>query len=259
MTIKTTRLHESIANQIFKTHFINHFKDNLEEVEKHHYEELVKYSNAKYLYFEEKYNKDEYLKKLKETFLRINDDEVKYVINHDQFTRLCDAAISGNFQNTVNIITNEIYTLRAKLLSDKALKNQEENCDTTSDKTNKKKGVFNNLTDAKKGKQKAFKLFTGLRKNVEGKDDQQKKDTSQATVAYQSAVVNNLYGNTEVTNNATFSTASDFKTPEGRIGELYNQLAMESDRNKILCIVNQIANLVPDKERFMKTLLSKLK
>lgn len=244
MIIKTTRLHESIANQIFKTHFINHFKDNLEEAENHHYEELVKYSNSKYLYFEEKYDKDEYLKNLKETFLRINDEEVKYVINHDQFTRLCDAAISGNFQNTVNIITNEIYMLRAKLLSDKALKKQEENCDTPRDKT-----------DKKKGKQKAF-LFAGLRKNVEGKNDQQKKESSQATVAFQ-PVVNNLCGNTGVT--ATFSTASDFKTPEERIGELYNQLATESDRNKILCIVSQIANLVPDKERFMKTLLSKLK
>ena len=256
MIIKTTRLHESNTNQIFKTHFINHFKDNLEEAEKYHYEELVKYSNSKYLYFEERYDKDEYLKKLKETFLRINDDEVKYVINHDQFTRLCDAAINGNFQNTVNIITNEIYMLRDKLFSDKALKKQEENCITLSDKTNKKKGVFDNLTDSSKGKQKAFKLFTGLRK--EGKDDQHKKDP-QATVAYQSAVVNNLCGNTGVTNNATFSAASNFKTPEERIGELNNQLAMETDSNKILYIVSQIANLVPDKERFMKTLLSKLK
>lgn len=242
MIIKTTRLHESIANQIFKTHFINYFKDNLEEAEKYHYEELVKYSNSKYLYFEERYDNGEYLKKLKETFLRINDDEVKYVINHDQFTRLCDAAISGNFQNTVNIITNEIYMLRNKLLGDK---------------TNRKKGVFDNLTDSSKGKQKAFKLFTSLRK--EGEGDQQNKDSSQATVAYQTAVANNFNGNTGVTDQVVFSTASNFKTPEERIGELYNQLAMETDGNKILYIVSQIADLVPDKERFMKTLLSKLK
>lgn len=108
-------------------------------------------------------------------------------------------------------------------------------------------------------KKKAFLLFAGLRKKTEDKTEEQQKkeDSSQATVAYQQVVANNYNGNTGVT--ATFSTASDFKTPEERIGELYNQLAMESDRNKILCIISQIANLVPDKERFMKTLLSKLK
>lgn len=107
-------------------------------------------------------------------------------------------------------------------------------------------------------KTKAFKLFAGLMKDVE--DNQLKEESStEATVAYQPAVANNLYGNTGVTNQISFSPASDFRTVEERISELYTRLMMETDRNKILYIVNQIINLVPDKEAFKKTLFSKLK
>ena len=256
MTIKTTRLHESITNQIFKTHFINYFKNNLEEMEKYHYEELVKYSNVKYLHFEERYNNNEYLKKLKETFLRINDNEIKYVINHDQFTRLCDAAINGTFQNTVDTITNEIYMLRNKLLSDNIPEKQKEINDDIDDKDSVEE-------HDKTTKKKAFKVFDKLM--VEDKSDQatkepkKEKSSSEATVAYQPAVANNLFGNTGVTNQISFSPASDFRTIEERISELFTRLMMETDRNKILYIVNQIINLVPDKEAFKKTLLSKLK
>lgn len=110
-------------------------------------------------------------------------------------------------------------------------------------------------------KTKAFKLFAGLMKDAEGgnEDNQHKEESSEATVAYQPAVVNNLYGNTGVTNQISFSPASDFRTVEERISELFTRLMMETDRNKILYIVNQIINLVPDKEAFKKTLLSKLK
>ena len=109
-------------------------------------------------------------------------------------------------------------------------------------------------------KTKAFKLFAGLMKNAEDEDDQHKEESSsEATVAYQPAVANNLYGNTGVTNQISFSPASDFRTVEERISELSTRLMMETDRNKILYIVNQIINLVPDKEAFKKTLLSKLK
>ena len=255
MTIKTTRLHESITNQIFKTHFINYFKNNLEEMEKYHYEELVKYSNVKYLHFEERYDNNEYLKKLKETFLRINDNEVKYVINHDQFTRLCDAAINGNFQNAVDTITNEIYMLRNKLLSDNIPEKQKEINDIIDDKDPIEE-------HDKTTKKKAFKLFAGLMKDAEdgNEDDQHKEESSsEATVTYQQAVANNLYGNTGVTNQISFSPASDFRTVEERISELCTRLMMETDKNKVLYIANQIINLVPDKEAFKKALLSKLK
>ena len=111
-------------------------------------------------------------------------------------------------------------------------------------------------------KTKAFKLFAGLMKDAEGgdEDNQHKEESSsEATVAYQPAVANNLYGNTGVTNQISFSPASDFRTVEERISELFTRLMMETDRNKVLYIANQIINLVPDKEAFKKTLLSKLK
>lgn len=104
-------------------------------------------------------------------------------------------------------------------------------------------------------KKKAFKLFAGIRAT----EDQPKEESSKATVAYQPSVANNLYGNTGVTNQITFSPATDFKTVEEKINELYARLMMETDRNKILYIVNKIINLVSDKEAFKKTLLSKLK
>ena len=127
--------------------------------------------------------------------------------------------------------------------------------------TNDNKSVFNKLKGGRdRSKKKAFKLFAGLMKNAEDEDDQHKeKSSSEATVAYQPAVANNLYGNTGVTNQISFSPASEFRTVEERIIELYNKLMLETDRNKILYIVNQIINLVPDKEAFKKTLLSKLK
>ena len=129
--------------------------------------------------------------------------------------------------------------------------------------TNDNKSVFNKLKGGReKNKQKAFKLFAGLMKDAESgnEDDQHKEESlSDATVAYQPAVANNLFGNTGVTNQITFSPATDFKTAEERISELFTRLMMETDRNKILYIVNQIINLVPDKEAFKKTLFSKLK
>ena len=127
--------------------------------------------------------------------------------------------------------------------------------------TNDNKSVFNKLKGGRdRSKKKAFKLFAGLMKNAEDEDDQHKeKSSSEATVAYQPAVANNLYGNTGVTNQISFSPASEFRTVEERISELFTRLMMETDRNIILYIVNQIINLVPDKEAFKKTLLSKLK
>lgn len=104
-------------------------------------------------------------------------------------------------------------------------------------------------------KKKAFKLFAGIRAT----EDQPKEESSKATVAYQPSVANNLYGNTGVTNQITFSPATDFRTVEEKINELYARLVMETDRNKILYVANQIINLVPNKESFMKTLFSKLK
>ena len=137
--------------------------------------------------------------------------------------------------------------------------NKKQNEDTVIEK----KSIFSKLKGGReKNKQKAFKLFAGLMKDAEGgnEDDQHKEEpSSEATVAYQPAVANNLYGNTGVTNQITFSPASDFRTVEEKINELYARLVMETDRNKILYIVNQIINLVPDKEAFKKALLSKLK
>ena len=133
-----------------------------------------------------------------------------------------------------------------------------------SDNNYERKEEANKLTEEKTetNKTKAFKLFAGLMKDAESwnEDDQHKEESStEATVAYQPAVANNLYGNTGVTNQISFSPASDFRTVEERISELFTRLMMETDRNKILYIVNQIINLVPDKEAFKKTLLSKLK
>ena len=133
-----------------------------------------------------------------------------------------------------------------------------------SDINYERKEEANKSTEEKTetNKTKAFKLFAGLMKDAEGgnEDDQHKEESSsEATVAYQPAVANNLYGNTGVTNQISFSPASEFRTVEERISELYTRLMMETDRNKILYIVNQIINLVPDKEAFKKTLLSKLK
>lgn len=137
------------------------------------------------------------------------------------------------------------------------------NKEQNEDDVIEKKSVFHKLKGGRdKNKQKAFKLFAGLMKDAEGEneDDQHKEESSSdATVAYQLAVANNLYGNTGVTNQISFSPASDFRTVEEKINELYARLVMETDINKISYIVNQIINLVPDKESFMKTLFSKLK
>ena len=133
----------------------------------------------------------------------------------------------------------------------------DENKTPETGKIDVKKSVFGKLKEGgDTNKKKAFKLFAGIRKNA---DDQPKEESSEATVAYQPVVANNLYGNTGVTNQITFSPATDFRTVEEKINELYARLVMETDRNKILYIANQIINLVPDKESFMKTLLSKLK
>ena len=157
-----------------------------------------------------------------------------------------DTAKTVNEQPVVNEVTNE----------DAKDTSVEEPQDT-----NDNKSVFNKLKGGRdRSKKKAFKLFAGLMKNAEDTDDQHKEETSsEATVAYQPAVANNLFGNTGVTNQISFSPASDFRTIEERISELFTRLMMETDRNKILYIVNQIINLVPDKEAFKKTLLSKLK
>lgn len=133
-----------------------------------------------------------------------------------------------------------------------------------SDINYERKEEANKSTEEKTetNKTKAFKLFAGLMKDAESgnEDDQPKEESSsEATVAYQPAVANNLFGNTGVTNQISFSPASDFRTVEERISELFTRLMMETDRNKILYIVNQIINLVPDKEAFKKTLFSKLK
>ena len=188
----------------------------------------------------------------------INDDEkLKYVISIDQFTRLCDAAVNGNFQETVNTITNENYKVKNTLLNkEQNASTNDSNKTTESGKNDWKTNVFNNLKGGRNtNKKKAFKLFAGIRTT----EDQPKEESSKATVAYQPAVANNLYGNTGVTNQITFSPATDFRTVEEKINELYARLVMETDRNKILYIAQQIINLVPDKESFMKTLLSKLK
>ena len=159
-----------------------------------------------------------------------------------------DTAKTVNEQPVVNEVTNE----DAK---DTSVEDPQD--------TNDNKSVFSKLKGGRdRSKKKAFKLFAGLMKDAESvnEDVQHKEESSsEATVAYQPAVANNLYGNTGVTNQISFSPASEFRTVEERISELSTRLMMETDRNKILYIVNQIINLVPDKEAFKKTLLSKLK
>ena len=159
-----------------------------------------------------------------------------------------DTAKTVNEQPVVNEVTNE----DAK---DTSVEDPQD--------TNDNKSVFSKLKGGRdRSKKKAFKLFAGLMKDAESvnEDVQHKEESSlDATVAYQPAVANNLYGNTGVTNQISFSPASEFRTVEERISELSTRLMMETDRNKILYIVNQIINLVPDKEAFKKTLLSKLK
>lgn len=155
-------------------------------------------------------------------------------------------------------IDSEEVVAPATLETEDSETNKKQNEDVVIEK----KSVFNKLKGGEKNKKKPFKLFAGLMKDAEGgdEDNQHKEGSStEATVAYQTAVANNLFGNTGVTNQISFSPASDFRTVEERISELHTRLMMETDRNKISYIANQIINLVPDKERFMKILLSKLK
>ena len=251
--------HDDAADQIFNTHFISHFnEDNYGEISNHHYDDLVKYFNfnAARPWFNKEFNQEAYNKRIKE--LANDDEKLKYVISIDQFMRLCDAAVNGNFQETVNTITDEIYKVKNTLLNkEQNTSANDSNKTTDSDKNDENTNVFNNLKGGRNtNKKKAFKLFAGIRKTTE---DQPKEESSEATVAYQPSVANNFYGNTGVTNQITFSPATDFRTVEEKINELYARLVMETDRNKILYIAQQIINLVPNKESFMKTLLSKLK
>lgn len=146
-----------------------------------------------------------------------------------------------------------------ELSSKNTVNNANDNDENKTPETGKngaKKSIFGKLKEGgDTNKKKAFKLFAGIRTT----EDQPKEESSKATVAYQPAVANNLNGNTGVTNQITFSPATDFRTVEEKINELYARLVMETDRNKILYIAQQIINLVPDKESFMKTLFSKLK
>lgn len=185
-------------------------------------------------YIDESY--DRYLKKC----------EYYENIPEDESDENCEKTVESPTKNTVDNIPDN-----------------NENKTTDPGKNDTNTTVSSNLKEEReKNKQKAFKLFAGLMKDAEGgnEDEQHKEESStEATVAYQPAVANNLYGNTGVTNQISFSPASEFRTVEERIIELYNKLMLETDRNKILYIVNQIINLVPDKEAFKKTLLSKLK
>lgn len=253
--------------------------------------ELEKY--MKYAYID---NLDSY-DYIKELIKNTPEEYSKYNVSKEQLKRIVDSINDETYFEVVEQITKEVVEFRNKILGvekdntiedsnveksdvnnhdDDEEKSEEvvapATLETEDSDTNKKqnedtviekKSVFNKLKGGReKNKQKAFKLFAGLMKDVEGGDeyDQHKEESStDATVAYQPAVANNLFGNTGVTNQITFSPASDFRTVEERISELYNQLVMETDINKISYIANQIINLVPDKERFMKTLLSKLK
>lgn len=255
--------------------------------------ELEKY--MKYAYID---NLDSY-DYIKELIKNTPEEYSKYNVSKEQLKRIVDSINDETYFEVVEQITKEVVEFRNKILGvekDNTIEdsnveksdvnnhdddeekseieessNSEEvtesaTVDSEDSDTNKnqneddaveKKSVFGNLKgERNKTKKKAFRLFAGLRKETE---DKTKEDSSQATVAYQPAVANNLYGNTGVTNQISFSPASDFKTPEERISELFTRLMMETDRNKILYIVNQIINLVPDKEAFKKTLLSKLK
>ena len=253
------------------------------------YAEIEKYK--KYAYIDELDNYDS----IKELIESTPDENAKYNVSVPQLKRIADSINNETYFEVVKQITKEVIEFRNKMLGtekDNTIEdsnaekldlnnhvddeekseevvvpatletedsdiNKKQNEDTVIEK----KSVFSKLKGGReKNKQKAFKLFAGLMKNAEDGDNQQKEESSsEATVAYQPAVANNLFGNTGVTNQISFSPASDFRTVEERIIELYNKLMMETDRNKILYIVNQIINLVPDKEAFKKTLLSKLK
>lgn len=255
------------------------------------YAEIEKYK--KYAYIDELDNHDS----IKELIESTPDENAKYNVSVSQLKRIADSINNETYFEVVKQITKEVIEFRNKMLGtekgntiedsdveksdlnnhvDDEEKSEEvvtpATLETEDSETNKKqnddvviekKSVFNKLKGGReKNKQKAFKLFAGLMKDAESgnEDDQHKEESStDATVAYQPAVANNLYGNTGVTNQISFSPASDFRTVEERISELFTRLMMETDRNKILYIVNQIINLVPDKEAFKKTLLSKLK
>ena len=254
------------------------------------YAEIEKYK--KYAYIDELDNYDS----IKELIESTPNENAKYNVSVSQLKRIADSINNETYFEVVKQITKEVIEFRNKILGtekdntiedsdaekldlndhvDDEEKSEEvvvpatletEDSSDTNKKQNEdvvieKKSVFSKLKGGReKNKQKAFKLFAGLMKNAEDEDDQHKEESSsEATVAYQPAVANNLYGNTGVTNQISFSPASEFRTVEERIIELYNKLMMETDRNKILYIVNQIINLVPDKEAFKKTLLSKLK
>lgn len=253
--------------------------------------ELEKY--MKYAYID---NLDSY-DYIKELIKNTPEEYSKYNVSKEQLKRIVDSINDETYFEVVEQITKEVVEFRNKILGvekdntiedsnveksdvnnhdDVEEKSEEvvapDTLETEDSETNKKqnedtviekKSVFNKLKGGReKNKKKPFKLFAGLMKDAEGgdEDNQHKEESSsEATVAYQPAVANNLYGNTGVTNQISFSPASDFRTVEERISELYTRLMMETDRNKIFYIVNQIINLVPDKERFMKILLSKLK
>ena len=255
------------------------------------YAEIEKYK--KYAYIDELDNYDS----IKELIESTPDENAKYNVSVSQLKRIADSINNETYFEVVKQITKEVIEFRNKILGtekdntiedsdaekldlndhvDVEEKSEEvvapATLETEDSDTNKKqnedtviekKSVFSKLKGGReKNKQKAFKLFAGLMKDAEGgdEDDQHKEESSSdATVAYQPAVANNLYGNTGVTNQISFSPASEFRTVEERISELSTRLMMETDRNKILYIVNQIINLVPDKEAFKKALLSKLK
>ena len=255
------------------------------------YAEIEKYK--KYAYIDELDNYDS----IKELIESTPDENAKYNVSVSQLKRIADSINNETYFEVVKQITKEVIEFRNKILGIEKDNNIEDNdveksdlnshaddeekseevvapatLETEDSDTNKKqnedtviekKSVFSKLKGGReKNKQKAFKLFAGLMKDAEGgdEDDQHKEESlTEATVAYQPAVANNLYGNTGVTNQISFSPASEFRTVEERISELSTRLMMETDRNKILYIVNQIINLVPDKEAFKKTLLSKLK
>lgn len=255
------------------------------------YAEIEKYK--KYAYIDELDNYDN----IKELIESTPDENAKYNVSVSQLKRIADSINNETYFEVVKQITKEVIEFRNKMLGteksntieDSDVKKSDLNnhvddeekseevvapatLETEESDTNKKqnedtviekKSVFNKLKGGgEKNKKKPFKLFAGLMKDAEGvdEDNQHKEESStEATVAYQPAVANNLFGNTGVTNQITFSPASDFRTVEERISELYTRLMMETDRNKILYIADQIINLVPDKERFMKILLSKLK
>lgn len=253
------------------------------------YAEIEKYK--KYAYIDELDNYDS----IKELIESTPDENAKYNVSVSQLKRIADSINNETYFEVVKQITKEVIEFRNKMLGteksniiedsnaekldlnnhvDEEEKSEEvvapatleaEDSDINKkqneDTVIEKKSVFSKLKGGRdRSKKKAFKLFAGLMKNAEDEDDQHKEEpSSEATVAYQPAVANNLYGNTGVTNQISFSPASDFRTVEERISELFTRLMMETDRDKILYIVNQIINLVPDKEAFKKTLLSKLK